>query len=130
MRHHTYSPKGRLSFTLDAYPRRAWHDGKEQRLEELVGEIVVGIFRFGELLRLERLEREERHRRWEEETRLRELQEEARKKEEAEQRAFRAEVEHWNLCKMMREYVGERERLLESNSLDPGPKEKAAQWIA
>jgi hypothetical protein len=27
---------------VDAYPRRAWHDGKEQRLEELLGEIVGG----------------------------------------------------------------------------------------
>jgi hypothetical protein len=96
----------------------------------LLGEIVVGTFQFGEVLRLERLEREERHRLWEERRRLRELEEEARKKEEVKQRAFRADVEQWNLCKMMREYIGERERALESNSLDPGLYERAQEWIA
>ena len=30
----------------------------------------------------------------------------------------------------MREYIGERERALESLSLDPGFKEKAQAWIA
>jgi predicted P-loop ATPase len=67
---------------------------------------------------------------WEEEWRLRELQEEARKKEEAKQRAFRAEVELWNFCRIVREYIGQRERALESTSLDPGLKETAQEWIA
>jgi hypothetical protein len=62
--------------------------------------------------------------------RLRELREEARKKEETRERAFRAEVRKWNLCKMMREYIGECERALESNSLNPVDKEKAREWIA
>ena len=83
----------------------------------------------GEIVRVQRLEREEQHRRWEEEWRLQELEEEARKKEEAKQRAFREEVEKWNLCRMMREYVGERERV-ENASLDQGPKEEAGEWIA
>jgi hypothetical protein len=30
----------------------------------------------------------------------------------------------------MREYIGERERALEGDSLDRGPKEKALEWIA
>ena len=31
---------------------------------------------------------------------------------------------------MMREYIGERERALQSTSLDPGLKERAQEWIA
>jgi hypothetical protein len=31
---------------------------------------------------------------------------------------------------MMREYIIERERVLESASLEPGLKEKAKEWIA
>jgi hypothetical protein len=85
---YSYSPKGKLSFILGRYPSRAWHDGKEQRLEELLGEIVVGALELAEIVRVQRLEREEQHRLWEEEWRLRELQEEARKKEEARERAF------------------------------------------
>jgi hypothetical protein len=76
-----YSPKGMLSFVIDEYPSRAWHDGKEQRIEDLLGEIVAGMPQQGEVLRVQRLEREEWHRRWEEEQRLRELQEKALKKE-------------------------------------------------
>jgi hypothetical protein len=92
-------------------------------------DIVVGTLQFGEILKVQRLEREEQHRRWEEEWRLQEMEEEARKKEEAKERAFRADVRKWNLCKMMREHIGERERVLESNSLDPVDKEKAREWI-
>jgi hypothetical protein len=127
---YNYSPKGKLSLVLASYLRRAWHDGKEQRLEELLGDIVVGTFQLAEILRADRLQSEERHRRWEEGRRLRELQEEARKKEEAKQRAFREEVEQWNLCKTMRGYILERERVLESNSLGLVEREKALDWVA
>lgn len=115
---------------LDSYPSRAWHDGKEQRLEALLGEIFIGTFQFAEVLRAHRLEREEWHRRWEEERRLRELQEEVRKKEEAKRQAFRTEVEQWNLCRMMREYIVEREHALENTTLEPELREKALEWIA
>jgi hypothetical protein len=123
---HVYSPKGKLSFVLNSYPSRAWHEGKAKRLEEVLGEIVVGTLELGEIVRAQRLEREEQHRLWEEEWRLRELQEEARKKEEAKERAFRAEVRKWNLCKMIREYIVERERALEETTLEPGLKKTGA----
>jgi hypothetical protein len=127
---HVYSPKGKLSFILDEHPRRAWHEGKAKRLEEELGEIVVGTFQFGEVLRADRLKWEERHRPWEEERRLRELQKEARKKEDANERTFRAEVRKWNIRKMMREYIAERERALDKASLEPARKQKALEWMA
>jgi hypothetical protein len=55
-------------------------------------DIVVGTLQFGEILKVQRLEREKQHRRWEEEWQLQEMEEEARKKEEAKERAFRADV--------------------------------------
>src|ERR1700733_11850962 len=119
-----------LSFVIDKYPSRVWHDGKAKRLEDLLGEIIVGTLQQGEILRVRRLEREEWHRRWEEEQRLRELQEEARKKEQAKRRDFRAQVEQWNLCKMMREYIVERERALEGSTLEPELRRQALEWIA
>lgn len=59
---HSYSPKGKLSFILDEYPRRAWHDSNSKRLEEALGEILAGTLQFGKILRVQRLEREEQHR--------------------------------------------------------------------
>jgi hypothetical protein len=126
----TYSPKGVLSFVIDEYPSRAWHDGRIQRLEDLLGEIVAGTLQEGQVLRVQRLEREEWHRQWEQRQRLRQLQEEARKKEEAKQRDFRAQVEKWNLCKMMREYIMDRERAFEEAELAPELKQKELEWIA
>ena len=41
-------------------------------------------------------------------------------------RAFGAEVRKWNLCKMMREYIVERERALEETTLEPGLKKTGA----
>jgi len=125
-----YSPKGMLSFVIDESPSRVWHDGKAQRIEDLLGEIVAGMLLQGEVLRAQRLERDEWHRRWEEERRLRELQEEARKKEEVKQRDFRAQVEMWNLCKLMREYIVEREHALEEAVLDPELQRQVLEWIA
>jgi hypothetical protein len=127
---HIYSPKGQLSLVLDAYPSRAWHERKTKRLEESLGEIVVGALQLAEIVRVRRLEREGQHRRWEEEWRQRELREEARKKDEAKERAFRAEVRKWHLCKMMREYICERERALDDATLEPEPKQRAVEWIA
>jgi hypothetical protein len=62
-------------------------------------DIVVGTLQFGEILKVQRLEREKQHRRWEEEWRLQEMEEEARKKEEAKERAFRADVRKWTFAK-------------------------------
>ena len=96
----------------------------------MLGEILAGTVQFGEILRVQRFEREEQHRLWEEEWRLRELREEARKKEEAKQRAFRAEVEKWNLCRMMREYIDERKHALDTATLEPELKQRALECIA
>jgi hypothetical protein len=52
--------------------RCKWGDGKVQRLEEMLPEVVVGIELASNQLRLRRLERAERERRWAEERRHRE----------------------------------------------------------
>jgi hypothetical protein len=85
---------------------------------------------FAEIIRLCRLEWEERHRRWEAEGRLREMREEARKKEEAKRRAFPEEVEQWNLCNLMRAYIVERDRALENTMLESEREQKEREWMA
>jgi hypothetical protein len=72
----TYTPTGRLSIQITDYlgtaQRCKWGDGKVQRLEDMLGEVVVGIELASNQLRLRRLEHAERERRWAEERRCRE----------------------------------------------------------
>ena len=72
-----YHPTGQLSFELEhAYvagsPRRTFKDGKVQRVEDMAGEIAVGIAVLAAAKTQARLEREAARRREEEQRRLRE----------------------------------------------------------
>ena len=77
---------GELVFQADGYAdgvRRKWADGKTQRIETLVPDIVIGLGALLALRKAQREEREEQHRKWVEEERRREL---ARRREEREKR--------------------------------------------
>lgn len=54
-------------------PRRSFRDGKVQRLENMAGDIAVGVAVLAATKRNQRLQQEERQRREEEQRRLREL---------------------------------------------------------
>lgn len=58
---------GELVFSIDAWAdglRKTWGDGKTQRVERMVPEIVAGIELILETIRVRREEREERERQW------------------------------------------------------------------
>jgi len=61
-----YTPSGRLAleatWTHEEGLRRRWADGPKQRLEHLLGEIVVGLEAIGTALAEQREQREEEHR--------------------------------------------------------------------
>ena len=72
-----YHATGQLGLELEYFygagsPRRAFRDGKVQRLEEMAGDIAVGIAVFAAAKTEQRLEREAEQRRVEEQRRLRE----------------------------------------------------------
>jgi len=80
-----YSPTGRLSISLEPVwhfryptPRRSFNDGKQQRLENLLDKIAVGIVVMAAAKAERQREDQERARRWEEEKQRRET--EARRK--------------------------------------------------
>jgi hypothetical protein len=67
-------PNGKLMIKIRNPPmsssvRQTWRDGKTQRVEECLNDVVRGLILMAEAIRAERLEREERDRRWEEERR-------------------------------------------------------------
>lgn len=62
--------------------RRSWNDGKQQRLEELIEDISVGIVAYAAGLKLKREERERWHRNWERQSRARARAEKRRDRED------------------------------------------------
>jgi hypothetical protein len=74
-----YKLTGKLRFRVDNLPysagvRGAWADGKCQRLEKCIGDIVVGLRVAAAAIKKNRRETEERERRWEEERKQQEEQ--------------------------------------------------------
>ncbi len=67
---------GELVFSIDVWAdglRKTWGDGKIQRIERLVPDIVAGIELVLEFIRVRREEREDRERKWQELQRRRKL---------------------------------------------------------
>lgn len=99
---HDYKLTGRLQFQIANLPpymgpiRRTWADGKQQRLEDCVGDFMVGLTVAAAAIRKNRQETEERHRRREEE----------RKREEEEQRIAE---EQKRKAELVAELIGNRE---------------------
>ena len=72
-----YKPTGRLQLQISNLPayrgpiRRTWADGKYQKIENCVGEFIVGLSVAAAAIKKNRLETEERHRQREEERKQR-----------------------------------------------------------
>jgi len=96
---HDYKLTGRLQLQLDNLPsymgpiRRSWSDGKQQRIENCIGDFIIGLRVSAAVIKKHRQEVEERERRWSEE----------RKQEEEERR--QAE-EHKRKAEFVTELIG------------------------
>jgi hypothetical protein len=96
---HDYKLTGRLQLQISNLPafmgpiRRTWADGKQQRIEDCIGDFMVGLTVAAAAIKKNRQETEERHRRWEEE----------RKREEKERRIAE---EHKRKAELVTELVG------------------------
>jgi hypothetical protein len=82
-----FTRTGQLSLEIENHYltgfRRSWNDGKHQRLEALIDEIVAGIIAYGMGLKLRREEHERCQRNWERQRRVR-ARAEARQERETE----------------------------------------------
>lgn len=128
-----YRLTGRLQFLVQGVPyrsgiRRTWSDGKQQRLENCVGEIVVGLKVVAAAITRNRQEIEERHRRWGEEQKRRE--EEKRAAEENKRRVdfIMDLLRRWEEVRRLRSFVRAVERRAAHLGL-PGDQEKDVQQV-
>ena len=104
-----HTPSGRLTFTISGgylASRQSWSDGKRQRLEGCLNDIIVGLVATNEELARREEEVAARQRAWEEEQRRRR---EAQERAEAEAARRRALVRSMNALRKsiaVRDYVG------------------------
>jgi hypothetical protein len=105
-----YKLTGKLQFRVGNLPyssgvRGTWSDGKCQRLENCIGDFIVGLRVAGAAIKKNRQETEERERRWEEERKQRE--EQRRKAEEHKRKAeFVTELmRNWEEAQCVRTFV-------------------------
>jgi hypothetical protein len=108
---HDYKLTGKLQLQIANLPpfmgpiRRTWSDGKQQRIEDCIGDFMVGLTVAAAAIKKNRQETEERHRRREEE---RKREEEERRIAEEQKR--RAELvteltENWEEAARLRRFV-------------------------
>ncbi len=105
----TEHPNGRLTFRIDEYEprggRKSWSDGKFQRLDDFLIEIVETIVATGEAVRLARLEREEWHRQWEEQERLHRLAQQRREEEQRRVEDLCHQSTNWHKAEEIERFV-------------------------
>lgn len=110
---YTYTPTGRLSIQIMDYlgngQRSKWGDGKVQRLEDMLPDILVGIELASEQLHARRLEHAERERRWAEERRRREELAKRIKVEKERRAQLEAEAIAWQRATAIRRLCDELE---------------------
>lgn len=129
-----YSPSGRLSLEIVSAwhytGRTRWTDGKRQRLEHCLGQVLAALQQAATEQR-EHKEAEARRRQWEaEEARRRLLEQQRREHEEARRRQLREEAERWELVRRLRDYVEAVEQEATKRSIDVGEQTPLGQWIA
>jgi hypothetical protein len=143
---HDYKLTGRLQLQITNVPllmgpiRRTWADGKQQRIEDCIGDFMVGLTVAAAAIRKNRQETEERHRQWEEERKREE--EERRIAEEQKRRAELVTelIENWeeaegfgDLSKPSRKKlcarVSRKYRRTTFSRLPTGPGSTPTRWI-
>jgi hypothetical protein len=130
----SYSPTGRFTIRITNFyyfcgTRQSWSDGKKQRLDKIMPEVLAGIRAAAEQMLNKRLENEERERRWAEESRRREELEKRIKAEKKRRELLKLVVKGWRHAEEIRRLCDEFERRSEA---EPGkyPAEGAQRWLS
>jgi len=126
-----HAPTGRFTIRLTGYfqegIRQSWSDGKVQKLDSLLPEVLAGISVAAEQRRSRRLENEERERRWAKEKRIRE-ELAARITLERKRRIRLTEaVNGWNRAEKIRRFCEEVKNRIQNGSLG---ENDATKWLA
>jgi len=108
---HDYKLTGRLQLQISNLPafmgpiRRTWVDGKQQRIEDCIGDFIIGLSVAAAAIKKHKQEMEEREQRWAEERKQEE--DERRKAEEHKRRAeFVTELTgDWEEAARLRQFI-------------------------
>ncbi len=119
-----YKPTGRLQLQIANVPafmgpiRRTWADGKQQRIENCIGDYIIGLSVAAAAIKRDRQETEAKHRQWEEERKREE--EERRIAEEQKRKAeFVAElIGNWQEATRLRQFVKAIEETIAGSNFD------------
>lgn len=128
-----YLPTGRLRFEITEYypdpkPRLSWTDGKKQRLEEVLGDIIRNLEFAGERAKQWHLELQERERKRHEEAERRLEAKRQRALEAARVAALERQVADWARSRQIREYVEASRARLETIE-DETARHELERWL-
>jgi len=134
---HDYKLTGRLQLQISNLPafmgpiRRTWADGKQQRIEDCIGDFIIGLSVAAAAINKHKQEMEEREQRWAEERKQEE--DERRKAEEHKRKAeFVTElIGNWEEAVRLRQFIRAiEERTSQSDFSDDekGDIQQVADW--
>ena len=125
---YTNYPTGVLELYLDEYvngKQKKWADTPKKRLEEKLGDFIIGLLDMVPDMRSQRLEREEDKRRWREEKERRRRWEEERER----LRALEQMAEMWVRSEKLRAFIREVERRASKRELSDESRAKLEEWV-
>ncbi len=127
---YTYQFLGDLTLRIDGYyeGRKSWSDGKTQRIEEKLPEIIEGLLAAAESMRQRTLEREEQQKRWAEEARIRAEKERVAREEKAFFDATLKEAEDWTQANKIRQYATHLRNLISDHKIEL--TDAGEQWLS
>jgi len=109
--------------------RKRWSDTRNQRLEEVIGVFLSRAFDLIQVLKEERRQVREAHRRREEEARRQREVEELRKAEERRRRALEHQAGQWAQSRTLAAYIAEVERQVSGLKLTAEQRQESEAWL-
>jgi hypothetical protein len=131
--HYHYEPTGQLTIRLAtgdsfAWGTRTWNDGKVQRLETCLHDVMIGLVEVAEVKKVARRESEERQRLWAEEERQRQVAAERREREKDRREELQRQVDAWSRARELRAYLVALRTAARPHVTDE-PDGRLARWV-
>lgn len=134
VKRYDYLPTGSLSLNINAMIaspiRKKWSDSNKCRLEDHIAGFINGVVIAAQVVKAERLKREEEHRRWEEERKIKEEEEGQRRIEEARLLDLEKQAERWKRSELIREYIRAVECEAAKMEADDEFMKKLGKWLS
>jgi hypothetical protein len=129
----TYEPTGQLTLWLGSGAsrdnhERTWSDGKRQRLETCLNDVMIGFVEVVEDRKAARREAEERRRRWAEEEQQRHLAAERWEREKERREELQRQAQTWSRAHELRTYLTAL-RSAAQTQLQEEPDGRLARWV-